>query len=124
MKQSTRPLETVKVLIALMITIGCIVHYLNERDTRVAVPGIFSTQGTRPSPNAPALPRVTADSVFSKYGNGKNGLHQAAESGQLDIVDIALEQGIPVFSTDAGGWTALHYAAAKGHIPIVKFLLE
>lgn len=52
-------------------------------------------------------------------------IHWAADRGNLDIVDVLLENGANVNQKDnETGQTALHYATSCGHHPCVKILLE
>ncbi|KAF6760184.1 hypothetical protein DFP72DRAFT_1004154 [Ephemerocybe angulata] len=53
----------------------------------------------------------------------KLGLHEAAASGNLGLVEYALDHGQPVNSV-LDGVLPLHAACAGGHIQVVKLLIE
>ncbi|KAJ3327157.1 hypothetical protein HDU93_002111 [Gonapodya sp. JEL0774] len=52
---------------------------------------------------------------------GREALHSAAVEGQVEIVRLLLERGVPV---DADYNWALYDAAKKGHLEVVKVLLR
>ncbi|KAJ2920725.1 hypothetical protein H1R20_g16369, partial [Candolleomyces eurysporus] len=47
--------------------------------------------------------------------NGRTCLHGAAIAGAQRLVDLCLQNGVPIDKPDLYGRTALHYAAMKGH---------
>ena len=47
--------------------------------------------------------------------NGRTCLHEAAIAGARRMVDLCLQNKVPVDKVDVYGRTALHYAAMKGH---------
>ena len=53
----------------------------------------------------------------------KLGLHEAAASGNLGLVEYALEHGQPINSV-LDGVLPLHAACAGGHVQVVKVLIE
>jgi hypothetical protein len=54
---------------------------------------------------------------------GRSALHRAAEEGHGECVDILLERGAEVLSTQQNGQAALHSASAGGHLEMVRALL-
>ena len=54
----------------------------------------------------------------------KMNLKDAAESGDLERVQLLLGQGVDKDEADGGGFTALWNAAYKGHLAIVQHLVE
>ena len=44
--------------------------------------------------------------------------------GELAVVELFVEGGMPVDAASFGGWTALHLAARNGHLSVVRYLLE
>jgi cytohesin len=57
-------------------------------------------------------------------GYWDNQLREAAENGELIVVQTALQNGADPNAKDEDGRTPLHYAAEKGHAEIVKVLLK
>ena len=57
---------------------------------------------------------------------GQTLLHVACKFGNVNIVDILLENGADVFARDTNEymWTPLHYAASSGHYGCAKTLLK
>ncbi|KXZ49766.1 hypothetical protein GPECTOR_19g217 [Gonium pectorale] len=51
-------------------------------------------------------------------------LVDGARYGDMEDVDAALSQGVPVDSKDSMGRTALHMACANGHVEVITRLLE
>lgn len=60
----------------------------------------------------------------SRTHRGNTLLHEAAECGHPDIVQLLLLHGCPPNVRAKGGLTPLHVAAAKGHVGCVRALLE
>lgn len=56
--------------------------------------------------------------------NGHRALHQAAQAGQLDIIEILLDAGATVDARDRAGMTALMWAAMTASVPVGRRLLE
>lgn len=50
-------------------------------------------------------------------------LSDAAEEGQLDIIELLLNEGVPPDSLDTDGWGAVHMAAAANKPESIKALL-
>ena len=48
----------------------------------------------------------------------------AALAGDLAVVQLFVEAGMPVYTADARGWTVLHWAAFGGDLEVVKYLLS
>ena len=48
----------------------------------------------------------------------------AALAGDLAVVKLFVEAGMPVYTADARGWTVLHWAAFGGDLEVVKYLLS
>lgn len=64
--------------------------------------------------------------VHVKYGNNTDGcpvLHEAIKKGDKRAVELLLEHGAEVNSTDTV-FTALHYAALKNQVEIARLLLD
>ena len=56
--------------------------------------------------------------------NERNCLHEAAISGRIFVLDIALRSSVDAARADVYGRTPLHYACMYGHVPMVVMLLE
>lgn len=56
--------------------------------------------------------------------NGRTCLHEAAIAGAQRLVDLCLQNGVPIDKSDLYGRTALHYAAMKGHAEVCRQLLR
>ena len=54
----------------------------------------------------------------------KTNLHEAAKSGQLEVVKLLIQIGANVNAMDSKGRTPLHSAAINGNLDIVKLLLK
>ena len=48
----------------------------------------------------------------------------AALAGDLAVVKLFVEAGMPVYTADDNGWTVLHWAAFGGDLEVVKYLLS
>nr|CAB3266486.1 ankyrin repeat domain-containing protein SOWAHB-like [Phallusia mammillata] len=55
---------------------------------------------------------------------GYTALHWAAKKGNIDMVNMLLDQKIDVNARSNGGYTPLHLAAIHGHEHIISHLLE
>lgn len=56
---------------------------------------------------------------------GCTPLHLACKkSGQIDCVEILLEQRANIMAVDNRNWTSLHYAAYNGHPKVINFLVK
>merc|ERR1719420_2888462 len=56
---------------------------------------------------------------------GQTALHLAAQSGDIGLVQVLLENGAdPNAQEETTGWTPLHFAVAKGHYPLILQLLH
>jgi ankyrin repeat protein len=53
-----------------------------------------------------------------------SAFHEAAQNGQLDLVNLILEQEGDKNPVDGLGETPLHWAAQRGHLEVVKAILE
>ena len=62
--------------------------------------------------------------VNSVNNNGRCALHQAAEKGCIDIVELLIPGGAYVDMQTSEGDTALMMAARKGHFKVTQLLLE
>ena len=51
-------------------------------------------------------------------------IHNAARSGNLNLVRALLNQGVPVNSRDQAGYTPLHLASRRGLLSVVQELLK
>lgn len=60
--------------------------------------------------------------VSSGDSTGQQAIHLAANTGKLQLIDLALDKGAPVDVTNDMGQTALLMAARSGHLPIVEHL--
>jgi ankyrin repeat protein len=62
--------------------------------------------------------------ILSYSNQERTFLHEVAEKGNLQLVQLALKQGIDSNKQDSNGSTALHLAARNGNIEIMKLLLK
>ena len=51
-------------------------------------------------------------------------IHEAAEEGDIEAIQIALDSQVSIETKDEIGYTALHLAAEKAQLGAVKFLLD
>jgi ankyrin repeat protein len=51
-------------------------------------------------------------------------LHHAAAYGDRSCIELLLNAGSNVNSTDEKGWTPLHIAVSKGNLPNVETLIR
>ena len=65
-----------------------------------------------------------ADIHATQRATNRNALAEASLQGHQSIVDLLLQEGSKVDSTDAEGNTALHHACLKGHLAVAKSLLN
>lgn len=70
-----------------------------------------------------AASNAISDLIERRGACGLNPLHQAASSGQQEIVSFLLEHAAVVDSTDSDGRTALFHASMSGHLDILQALL-
>ncbi|KAG8744853.1 ubiquitin-protein ligase peroxin 12 [Ceratobasidium sp. 414] len=68
---------------------------------------------------SPAFDIETVDDI-----SGRTFLHEAAVSGRLWLVQLALSRGIAPAKLDVYARSALHYAALKGHSDVCRVLLD
>jgi ankyrin repeat protein len=59
-----------------------------------------------------------------KRSTGRIGLHWAVSKGHEAVVQLLLEEGVDVHSTDKQGRTALSLAAEKGDKAMVQLLVD
>ncbi|KAG2013350.1 ankyrin repeat domain-containing protein 50 [Coprinopsis cinerea AmutBmut pab1-1] len=64
------------------------------------------------------------DYLFVDDIHGRTCLHEAAIAGAERLVDLCLQNGVPVDKADLYGRTALHYAAIHGHAGVCRQLLQ
>ncbi|XP_059486305.1 ankyrin-3-like [Neocloeon triangulifer] len=57
-----------------------------------------------------------------QFEGGKTELHDAAEKGNLQLVESLLEDGADLTKKSRRGWTALHYAVKSCDLETVKYL--
>jgi ankyrin repeat protein len=77
---------------------------------RLAVLGCASFLGLCLVGCGPSAPRVS--------------VHQAAEKGDLKLVQQHIAAKSNLNKTNYSGWTPLHLAAMKGHLPVVEALVK
>ncbi|XP_069971704.1 26S proteasome non-ATPase regulatory subunit 10-like isoform X3 [Penaeus vannamei] len=53
---------------------------------------------------------------------GRHLLHQAAEEGREEVVEILVEAGADVSAKDNREWTPLHFASRYGHFAVAELL--
>jgi len=81
-------------------------------------------------PNQLNLPCVSSIEFFniipSREHVGKTALHLAAELGDMDTVEVLVENKAYVNEDQVMNtcWTALHYAVSRDDIPMARYLLE
>jgi uncharacterized protein len=93
----------------------------------------FSADGFTPLHLACFYGHRDAVACLLKWGANPSGrsrniiagtpVHEAANTGQSDILMMLLAHGARVNATDSNGWTALHFAASKGFTDIVETLV-
>ena len=64
----------------------------------------------------------TPDCVHETNKNGWTPLHQAAFSGELEMLQALLKAGAKIDETDHDGDTPVHYAAVQGELACVEAL--
>ena len=65
----------------------------------------------------PEAPRIPKDPAIPKF-------LAACRTGDLEYVNVLLERGVDVDSTDDECWTGLHVSACKGHLAVMEVLIE
>ena len=73
-------------------------------------------------PDIPELQNRETD-VSKQDEFGRSALHQAAENGHKEIVEMLLAKGADINATDKYGSTALQYAAGNMQMEIFEMLL-
>lgn len=63
------------------------------------------------------------EDINSKSRYGDQVIHMACVSGNIQDLEIFLNNGADVNARGEGGMTPLHYAAEQGHAELVQFLL-
>jgi ankyrin repeat protein len=66
----------------------------------------------------------TPDCVHSTNKNGWTPLHQAAFSGELEMLHALLKAGAKINEMDHDGDTPVHYAAVQGELACVEALAK
>lgn len=64
----------------------------------------------------------TPECIHETNKNGWTPLHQAAYSGELQMLKTLIAKGAELDATDHDGDTAVHYAAVQGELDCVKAL--
>ena len=75
-----------------------------------------------PTPAARALTRSAA--ACARAQSGRTPLHEAAESGALDCLDLLIRSGAEMSAGDEDGGTPLHLAAAEGELDCMELLMD
>ncbi len=66
----------------------------------------------------------TKEKIDAKSGpEGRTALHYAIEEGNLEIVEILIQDGASIDISDNQGYTALHLAVLNNRISIIEFLI-
>ncbi|PNS13983.1 Glycerophosphodiester phosphodiesterase GDE1 [Sphaceloma murrayae] len=65
----------------------------------------------------------TVDVNFADDINERTSLHELAISGRLESLQLVLENGADVQSTDVYGRIPIHYACMRGHVPVIEALI-
>lgn len=68
------------------------------------------------------LQRTKSEMISYQDSYGKTALHEAAQAGWDDIVELLIEAGADTSSVDLGGKTPISYAAESGHGKIIEIL--
>ena len=55
--------------------------------------------------------------------NMKEAIHEAAEAGNLQEVQLLINEGVDINAVDKHGWTPLHVAVHKQNVMLTKFLV-
>ena len=84
--------------------------------------GCGESQQTTPEPEAkPVAETATPEPTRAKAPD--ISIHEAAGTGNIDVVKQHLAAGTDVDAKDAAPWTPLHWAAREGHKEIVELLI-
>ena len=105
----------------LMVGLFAAVLGCGDGDRSVQGPSV----GDSDAPSAKTQAQADARAELAERGisfTGASFLEWAGE-GDLDLVELFVEGGMPVETVSFGGWTALHLAARNGHLEVVEFLL-
>ena len=70
------------------------------------------------------LIKTNSDIKFINKKSQKSLLHYSASSGNIELTNYLIEQGLDVNLKDSSGRTPLHYAVISGNNEIVRLLLE
>lgn len=67
---------------------------------------------------------VHRDWVNYQKANGEAPMHEAAYSGNVDMLEALVARGADINIKKSGGFTPLHIAAQRGNAAAVKYLLK
>ncbi|HTF97057.1 MAG TPA: ankyrin repeat domain-containing protein [Cellvibrio sp.] len=73
--------------------------------------------------NVPDFYGLNIEAINSKSRYGDQVIHMACVSGNLQDLEIFLNNGADINARGEGGMTPLHYAIEQGHLETVQFLL-
>ncbi|XP_048581815.1 serine/threonine-protein phosphatase 6 regulatory ankyrin repeat subunit C isoform X3 [Nematostella vectensis] len=73
---------------------------------------------------ADILIRSGANPETKNESNGERALHVAARNGNLEVVELLLQENVEVARRSRNGETPLHQASANGYYEIAKMLVE
>ena len=103
-------------LVLVGLWLGC-----GDRDRSVSPSGKELSAVEEPvSPSEAA--RAELDRRGIPYTEG--AFLSAALAGDLAVVKLFVEAGMPVYIADGNGWTVLHWAAFGGDLEVFKYLVE
>ncbi len=85
---------------------------------------VFGRDQSGNTPLHDAARTGNADVVALLLDRGWTPLHYAARYGHADVAAVLLDRGVGVESRTDGGWTPLHYAAKYGNADVVVLLLD
>jgi len=75
------------------------------------------------SQNSKVLDVHTSDNCVMHYKSSLHPIHSAARSGNLELIESEIQNGIPIDLKSPSGFTPLHLAALNGHLLIVQWLI-